>query len=613
MHRTRTHVVIIIGIGCLIFFTNLGKARLWDRDEPRNAGCAVEMMERGNLIVPMFNDELRPQKPALLYWLIISAYQLFGVSEFAARFWSAVLGIGTLLASYGIGRRLFNPSVALYGAIVLASSMMFVVASRAATPDSVLIFFSTMAMLFYVLGTFAPRKTPADAPTLRWSGYYFPQRYSVVVGMYTMMGLGVLAKGPVGFVLPCAIIGMFMLIMRLSPLDNEFWNSRGWITRITIATLRPFHPAHFLKTLWSMRPITLAVTVLAVSAPWYVLVGMQTDWDWPRQFLLTENLDRATSTFEGHRGGIFFYPLMIVLGFFPWSVFLGPVALEVDRRVTRKHHWNMAYVLLLCWVGVQVGLFSLAQTKLPSYVTPCYPALALLTGSFLHQLITRKTSTTESFQRLSFITMIVSGLLISASMIFVGNYYLAGDTRLALIGLVPVVGGGLALLFSTRHDQRHAVLSCCVFSVVFATAVFGFGTVHVDNHRQSHVLLNQVASQPQAPPVATFGCLESSWVYYAGQPIYELTPVAQTSPWSDRRENEWDKKQWPSPEQFVTTHPNALIITTRQKVEDLLERLPEHFGILQTAPYFLQKQELVLLGPASPERFTSKPGDAMRR
>ena len=137
MQKTHTQIGIIIGIGCLIFFTHLGSARLWDRDEPRNAGCAVEMMERGDLVVPMFNDELRPQKPALLYWLIISAYQIFGVGEFAARFWSAVLAIGTMLATYGIGRRLFNPSVALYSAIVLGTSMMFVVAGRAATPDSV--------------------------------------------------------------------------------------------------------------------------------------------------------------------------------------------------------------------------------------------------------------------------------------------------------------------------------------------------------------------------------------------------------------------------------------------------------------------------------------------
>ncbi len=609
VQKTHTQIGIIIGIGCLIFFTHLGSARLWDRDEPRNAGCAVEMMERGDLVVPMFNDELRPQKPALLYWLIISAYQIFGVGEFAARFWSAVLAIGTMLATYGIGRRLFNPSVALYSAIVLGTSMMFVVAGRAATPDSVLVFCCTVATLLYVLGTFAPKANAADAPTLRWAGYYFPQRLPWVIGIYAMLGLAVLAKGPVGFILPCAIIGMFMLIMRLPPIDNEQWNSRGWLTRIAVASLRPFHPSHFLSTLLAMRPFILAATVLVVAAPWYIIVGIQTNWDWPTQFLFTENLARATSTFENHDGGIFYYPFMLILGFFPWSVFFGPMILEVDRRVTRKHHWGMAYVFLLCWIGVQVGLFSLAQTKLPSYITPCYPALALLTGTFLHQIVTRTTSTTESFQRMSFGTMIFSGLLITAALVFAGNQYLSGDLRLAMVGLVPIVGGVFALLFHLRDDNQHAVLSLCAFAVVFVTSVFGFGTTVVDKHRKSNDLLLQVADQQSTSAVATFGCLESSWVYYGGRPIYELAPQDQRGDWKDNRKNEWDRKQWPSPEQFTATHPDSMIITTRENLEELQARLPEEFQVIESAPYFLRRKELVLLSPSKTKRRVAQAPD----
>ena len=156
------HHVLIVSVAVVVLFTNLGGPRLWDRDEPRNAGCAREMMERGDWVVPVFNGRLRDAKPVLLYWLIMSAYTVFGTGEFAARFWPALLGIGTVLAVYHIGRRLFNARAALWSALVLLTTLMFGVAARAATPDSPLIFFSTMALLVYVLGTFKPREAGDD-------------------------------------------------------------------------------------------------------------------------------------------------------------------------------------------------------------------------------------------------------------------------------------------------------------------------------------------------------------------------------------------------------------------------------------------------------------------
>ena len=115
MKQITLHLLILITLSATIFFTNLGQASLWDRDEPRNAGCAAEMMARGDWVVPTFNDELRQQKPVLLYWLIMSAYGLFGQNEFAARFWSATLAIGTVTATYGIARRLISPRVRFAG------------------------------------------------------------------------------------------------------------------------------------------------------------------------------------------------------------------------------------------------------------------------------------------------------------------------------------------------------------------------------------------------------------------------------------------------------------------------------------------------------------------
>lgn len=611
MRRVPFQVCLLVAITAIVMFTNLGSARLWDRDEPRNAGCAVEMMQRGDLIVPMFNDELRHQKPVLLYWLTISAYQVFGVNEFAARFWSAILAIGSVLATYAIGRRLFSSMAGLYGGITLATSMMFVVAGRAATPDSLLIFCSTMAMLFYVFGTFAPRIAEDTPPVLRKAGVWFPDGYRYVVGMYAMMGLAVLAKGPVGFVLPCAIIGMFLLLMRLPATDAETWNRQGWLTRWTIAIVRPFAPRHFLATLWTMRPLSLAAIVLLVAAPWYVAVGVQTNGDWPRIFFLNENLARATTSFESHSGGWWFYPLTIVVGCFPASIFLGPMILRIDRQITARHPWTPAYVLMLCWVAVQVGLFSLASTKLPSYITPCYPAIGLLIGAFLAQLSTQKVPLASLIDRWPAWGMLFSGVGTAVALAIVGIRYLEGSFQIGIAGFI-LIGGAAAMIWYSRRQQHHLQIQAfCLTAVIFATGIFSFGAPFVDSHREESRILARIAESP-SPVCATFGCLESSWVFYVGKPIYELTPALQTSPWQESRKHDWLKKNWPSPEQFSAAYPDALIITTDVQLAELQSRLPD-YEVVETARYFLKDHDLVLLG-RSPDRdkirSTQAPGGA---
>ncbi len=609
VNRAPVHVTILIAITGIVMFTNLGTARLWDRDEPRNAGCALEMMHRGDLVVPMFNDELRHQKPVLLYWLMISAYQVFGVTEFAARFWSAVLAIGTVLATYAIGRRLLNPRAALLGAIGLLTSMMFVVAGRAATPDSLLIFCSTMALLFYVLGTFASYQLIDVGPVLRQEGNWFPQRYRYVLAMYGMMGLGVLAKGPVGFVLPCAIIGMFMLLMRLPAADGDQWNRRAWLARFGAAVGRPFAPGHFLATVWAMRPLSLIAIILLVAGPWYLLVGVRTAGDWPRIFFLSENLARATSSFESHGGGLWFYPLSIVLGFFPASIFLGPMILGIDRQVIqRRHQWSPGYTLLICWVCVQVGLFSLAKTKLPSYITPCYPALALLTGGFLAQLMQRRVDEIRKFDRWPATGLLLSGIGVTAALIFAGQRYLDGNREPALFGLLLTLGAGGMLWFARTGRMRPAIHVFCLTAVLFAIGLFGFGTVAVDRHQQNDRILARIAASDSRAPVAAFECLESSWVFYGRRPIYELTETRRSGAWQDARVNAWQKKDWPSPEQFVTAHPSAMIITTSESLAKLQGRLPAHYQVLQRASYFLRDKDLVLVGPVTP----SAPADSPR-
>ena len=121
MPLTVRHQAVLLVVAALVFFVNLGKAQLWDDDEPKNAECAREMCERGDWITPTFNHGLRHDKPALVYWLMISAYKTFGVNEFSARFWSAALAVGTTLATYQLGRMLFGVRVGFWAGWIMAT------------------------------------------------------------------------------------------------------------------------------------------------------------------------------------------------------------------------------------------------------------------------------------------------------------------------------------------------------------------------------------------------------------------------------------------------------------------------------------------------------------
>ena len=149
-HPLVRHQLLLGLIAAFVFFTNLGGYALFDEDEPKNAVCGREMFERGDLIVPTFNGQLRTDKPILIYWLMQVSFRLFGVSEFGARFGSALLAVGTTLLTYHLGRKLFSPDVGLLAGVIVCTSLMFSAIGRSVTPDSVLIFCLTLAFTSYV-------------------------------------------------------------------------------------------------------------------------------------------------------------------------------------------------------------------------------------------------------------------------------------------------------------------------------------------------------------------------------------------------------------------------------------------------------------------------------
>lgn len=615
LQSTRRHYLILLFCAGIVFFTNLGTPKLWDWDEPRNAGCAAEMLAAGDWIVPVFNGELRVHKPILLYWFMLTAYEMFGVTEFAARFWSAVLGVGTVLMTYHIARRLFDGATGLLAGVALASTLSFGIAARAATPDSVLIFFTTAATLVYVLGTFRSREASGEGrdaeqrgPVLRVEGHYFPQSWPVAMLMYALMGMAVLAKGPVGLVLPTAVIGMFLLIRRLPAISDWDvarikalrYHLSGWLRGAFdfLCSLRVFGPIHFLKTCWYMRPLTAIAMVLLVAGPWYYWVGVQTDGQWLRGFFLDHNVGRFANAMEGHSGSPLYYPAAILIFTFPWSVFAVPLLIDLVRRMRRNDPWNDGLLLAVCWICVYVGVFTTAGTKLPSYIAPMYPAMAMLFAAYFRNWASSRQLSAGQWAYGAMAVLAFVGIGIAVALPIIASIFVPGEQWLGVIGALPAAAAIVFLVLMRKEKRWAAVTTMAATSVLFATFLFGIAASQVSKHQDYGRLMAEIKQQSDNPRIAAFGCLEPSWVFYSGRTVEHL-PNAVHGPAKGEAETQANLRRAVADMQrfFDESGEEGLIITTQEQFELLEPSLGADVQVVAETPYFLKDKTLVLLAP----------------
>ncbi len=390
LDRRAGHYGLLLLAWAALCLPNLGGPSLWDIDEGNNSEAAREMWRADNWIVPTCNYRLREDKPALIYWLQGAGYAAFGLGEFAARLPSALAALAAMLGTYELGRRMFSASSGLLAGLLLGTAVMFCAAAHFANPDSLLNACTLFALFFF------------------WRDYAAGRRgWSPWCG--AAAGLGVLAKGPVGLVLPAAVALLFLL-----------WRRE-------------------LRRLWSLRVLTGLLAFVLVAAPWYVWVTVETKAAWTVGFWTHHNVNRFTGAMESHTGPFYYYVGAMLVGCAPWCVFFGPTAWYAARRLRTKApspqplspegrgaivsplsprgrgaivsplsprgrgaivsplsprgrgvggegtDERSAVQFLLCWMAVYLLFFSASTTKLPNYILPLYPAAALLTGRFLDQ------------------------------------------------------------------------------------------------------------------------------------------------------------------------------------------------------------------------------------
>jgi 4-amino-4-deoxy-L-arabinose transferase-like glycosyltransferase len=445
------HYALLGVVAAWLFFVNLGGATLWDVDEGRNTVAALEMLESGKWVVPTFNNVLRVDKPALLYWLQATAYHLFGINEFAARLPSALAGLVTVLLTYELGRRMFNAVTGLLGGLILASTPMICAAARFANPDALLNGCCVLTMLCFWIGI---------AASSRW--------WFVTVG--TSAGVGVLSKGPVGLILPGAVIGLFLL-----------WTRQ-------------------LHRLLDRRFLLGGLAFAVVALPWYIWVSVDTKAGFLRGFILTHNVDRFLSSMENHHGSPWYYLAVLVVGSAPWSIFLGLALWYALPRLKVAQGpagptvptQELGTRFLLCWIGVYLVFFSVSATKLPNYILPTYAPLALLTGRFLVRWRDGEIRPTVWLLHVSLACLVLVGLAAALGlslaggalrMPFMRDRYLPGLEAWAAMGALPVMGALAAWWCLRRQYRAGLIASVTSAAVLFLGPLAAWGSVSFNHHK----------------------------------------------------------------------------------------------------------------------------------
>jgi 4-amino-4-deoxy-L-arabinose transferase-like glycosyltransferase len=323
---------------CLLWFYALGARTLVPTDEGRYAEMAREMVTTNDWVTPRLNGTKYFYKPPLQYWMNALTFKAFGLGEWQARLWTGLCGLLGIGLAWWTGRKLYGERVGVMAAVVLASSFYWAALAHVNTLDMGLSGMMALALCGLLL---AQRDGAGAAERRNW-----------MIACWAGMALATMSKGLIGVVLPGAVLVIYTFAAR----DWGIWKR-----------------LHFS---WGV-PVFFLIT-----APWFILVSIANP-EFPHFFFIHEHFDRFTSKVHNRAGPLYYFIPILLLGILPW---LGALSQGVWRGL--RHAEAAVFQpgrMLAVWAIFIFVFFSVSSSKLPSYILPIFPALALLIACYLEQ------------------------------------------------------------------------------------------------------------------------------------------------------------------------------------------------------------------------------------
>ena len=391
--KTKFVWLLFVFVVIAVYFFGLS-IPLLGPDEARYAQVAREMWLRGDLVTPTLGGVNWFEKPVLLYWLQIFSYKLFGVSEFAARFGSAIFGLGTIFSLWILGKTVSTTKTkdefANWLALISASTIGLLAFSRGASFDIILTFPITAALVAFFIFDQSNKK----------SGFTF---YFLLFTFYFFIGLALLAKGLIGIVFPLAIIAFYFVLSRKLP-SKVFIFSLFWGTLISIL----------------------------VASVWYLPMYLTHGWMFIDEFFIQHHFQRFTSNKYQHPQPFYFFFWVLPLMTIPWlPFFLASLvkSFRVRSSKFRVHSLETNTELrtpnselrtfALAWLVVPLLFFSFSGSKLPGYILPALPAALILTAEYIWRFVQKSEKRKIAVQIIAFSTFAVVVLILQ---FFINNF-----------------------------------------------------------------------------------------------------------------------------------------------------------------------------------------------
>ena len=460
-------------LAAIIWFALLGHRDLIEPDEGRYAEIPREMIAADDWLTPRLDGYKYFEKPPLQYWMTAVSYELFGQSNATARLWSVAIGFACALFVWFVGARLFDRESGFYAFVFTIGSALYSALAHILTLDTTLTFF-----LVAGIGCLAMAQSRREDRN--------QVRNWMLAGWAALAG-AVMTKGLIGLVLPGGAVVVYSLWQR----DWLLWKN-----------------LHLGKGL---------LLFMALVAPWFVTMSMEHD-EFARFFFIHEHFERYTTTVHNRDGSIFYFVPFMVLGIAPW---LASAAQAMIRpgfgwKTGVKNHFD---ALRLLWVFVVLTFvfFSLGDSKLPSYIQPVMPIVALLAG--------RCMANGRNPHGNAWVMLALASLLLVLAMLsarFAGDNipleYLLGFRSWIIAAAVTLYLGAALLFAGSRYPLRNTALAG-IFALL-GFQIIGWGYQELAPLRSSADIAEQIEAQGLADvPIYSIGKYPQSLSFYLGKTI----------------------------------------------------------------------------------------------
>jgi 4-amino-4-deoxy-L-arabinose transferase-like glycosyltransferase len=477
LHRNKTLTwTLLIAFAAVLLYV-LGARTLVPPDEGRYAEMAREMFASGDWITTRLNGIKYFEKPPLQTWMNALSFTLFGLGDWQARLWTGLCGLLGVVLTGVAGTRVFGARIGFYAALVLGSSFYWVACSQIDSLDMGLSGMMTVALCALLI---AQRDDAGESERRNW-----------MLACWAGMALSVLAKGLIGLVLPGGVLVFYTIFSR----DWAIWKR-----------------LHIVKGL---------ILFFLIATPWFVLVGLKNP-EQPHFFFVHEHFDRFFKKEHHREAAWYIFFVLLAAGSVPWIGVLVQSLVGAARRDGETTTFRPR-LMLLVWVAFITLFFTKSNSKLPGYILPVFPAVALLVAYYLDAGTRRGRMVTAGLTALLGVALLVTVPFMHKLANRPGEelLYAAYQPWVLAAGLVLLIGGCLALLYARQmlRDLFVVVLAVAGFA---GTELMLVGFEPIGKVRAGVDLLPALRAAGAANPamnVYSVGIYEQSLTFYLGRPV----------------------------------------------------------------------------------------------